>query len=65
MSVSNIRQIKEAGITLNKGKCELSKDRFTYLGQVISSSELQPDPEKVRAILKLKELKNTSNVRQS
>ena len=57
-------RIKESGITLNKGKCEFSKDKVTYLGQVVSSSGIKPDPEKVRAILDTKDPKNTSEVRQ-
>ena len=57
-------RIKESGITLNKGKCKFSKDKVTYPGQVISSSGIKPDPEKVRAILDMKDPKNTSEVRQ-
>jgi len=59
-----IERIQQAGITLNKEKCEFSKSKVTYLGQVISASGIKPDPDKVRAILEMKEPKNTSEVRQ-
>ena len=58
-------RIKESGIALNKGKCEFSKDKVTYLGQVISSSGIKPDTEKVRAILDMKDPKNTSKLDNS
>lgn len=39
-----LKRIQNAGITLNKEKCEFSKDRGTFLGQVISASGVEPDP---------------------
>lgn len=62
--MATLGRIQEAGITLNRAKCEFSKDKVTYLGQVISSSGIQPDPDKVKAILEMKEPENISEVRQ-
>ena len=61
---SALERIEAAGITLNKEKCEFSKDKVTYLGQVISASGIQPDPDKVKAIVEMKEPENTSDIKR-
>ena len=60
--IAALERIQQVGITINEEKCEFSKDKVTYLGQVIGSNGIQPDPDKVRAILKMQEPKNTSEV---
>ena len=59
-----LERIQKAGVTLNKEKCEFSKDKVTYLGQVISAAGVQPDPEKVKAIVEMKEPEDTSDVKR-
>ena len=48
-----LRKFQKAGLTLNKEKCQFSKDRMTFLGQIINGSGVQPDPDKVSAIRKI------------
>ncbi|KAK3708825.1 hypothetical protein QZH41_019571, partial [Actinostola sp. cb2023] len=59
-----LERIQNAGVTLNKEKCEFSKETVTFLGQVISATGVQPDPEKVKAIVQMKEPENTSDVKR-
>ena len=42
--------LETVGITLNKDKCEFSKRQVKFLGQVIDTSGVCPDTDKVRAI---------------
>ena len=37
-----LEKIQRAGLT--KEKCQFSKDRITFLGQIIDGSEVHPDP---------------------
>ena len=62
--IAALERIQQVGMTLNKEKCEFSKDKVTYLGQVIGSNGIQPNPDKVRAILEMQEPKNISKVRR-
>ena len=49
-----LRRIKEAGLTLNKQKCQFSKSSMRFLGQVVDATGVKPDPDKIRAIIKMK-----------
>ncbi|XP_076464141.1 uncharacterized protein LOC143296207 [Babylonia areolata] len=44
-----MKQLQEAGLTLNE-KCEFSKDSICFLGHIIDSSGIHPDPAKLDAI---------------
>ena len=46
-----LERLQKAGITLNHKKCLFLVRQVTFLGQVIDSSGIHPDPEKVSAIL--------------
>ena len=48
--VEALKMIEKAGITLNKKKSQFSRERTTFLGQIIDGSGIQPDPNKVSAI---------------
>lgn len=48
---------------MNKDKCGFSHRHLKFLGQVLTESRLQTDPDKVAAIHKI-ELANVSNVRR-
>ena len=37
--------IMESGLKLNKGKCEIKKNKLTYVGHVLSAEGVSPDPE--------------------
>lgn len=59
-----LKRIEQAGLTLNREKCQFSKDRVTFLGQVVDGSGIHPDPGKVSAIKKVREPRNVSDVRR-
>ena len=42
--------LQDAGVTLNIEKCHFSQKQVTFLGQVIDSGGIRPDPNKVMAI---------------
>ena len=44
-----MKRLQEAGLTLNE-KCEFSKDSIRFLGHIIDSSGIRPDPAKLDAI---------------
>ena len=56
--------IKKAGVTLNREKCEFSKSSVRFLGQLVDGTGIQPDPDKVKAIQKMKEPTSTTEVRR-
>ena len=45
-----LKRIEMAGLTLNRDKCEFSKDQKSFLGQVIDRTGVHPDGSKVSAI---------------
>ena len=59
-----LQRLEEAGITLNREKCEFYKDRGKFLGHIIDASGIRPDPDKVKAILSMPEPTNVSDVRR-
>lgn len=44
--------ISQAGLTLNKAKCQFSVREVLFLGHLINTDGIAPDPEKVKAIVK-------------
>lgn len=56
-------RLQEAGVTLFD-KCEFSKSRIKFLGQIIEASGVSPHPDKVNAITAMKEPSNVSGVRR-
>ena len=42
--------LSSSGITLNRAKCEFSKNRLIFLGHVIDPQGISPDPSKTTAI---------------
>lgn len=58
-----LEKLLRAGVTLNKEKCELSKSEVVFLGHVITTSGIRPDPEKTQAIRDMKEPTNVSELR--
>ena len=41
------QRLREKGLTLNKSKCEYSKDKLEFFGYVFSKDGIAPDPKKV------------------
>ena len=56
-------KIREKGLKLNLKKCEFGKSSINYMGHILSSEGLFPEPEKVNSILHMKPPSNTSEVR--
>ncbi|XP_025999271.1 uncharacterized protein K02A2.6-like [Astatotilapia calliptera] len=56
-------RLQEAGVTLND-KCEFSKNRIKFLGQVIEASGVSADPDKTHAVSSMDEPSNISEVRR-
>ena len=50
-------------LKLNKKKCQLRQDEVAYVGHVITKQGLKPDPEKIRAISKMKPPENLKELR--
>ena len=56
-----LRAIQEAGITLNKDKCEFNKQSLTFLGHKIDNQGMSPDPQKTIAIRTFKKPSNRTS----
>ena len=59
-----LHRLQEAGLTLNMEKCQFSQSRVTFLGQVIDSTGIRPDPNKLSAIQKVPTPQNVGEVRR-
>lgn len=56
-------KLKRANITLNKNKCELLMKSVTYLGHLVTSEGILPDPNKIKAIEAFKAPQNITQAR--
>ena len=56
-------KIREKGLKLNFKKCEFGKASINYMGHILSSEGLFPEPEKVNSLLHMEPPSNTSEVR--
>jgi len=65
--VRNVTQVFQrlrlAGLKLKPSKCQLFQQRVTFLGYVVSSRRIEPDPEKISCIANWSEPKNLTEVR--
>ncbi|PIK41369.1 hypothetical protein BSL78_21779 [Apostichopus japonicus] len=57
------QRLSEKGLTLNKQKCEFSKDSLQFFGYVFTANGISPDPRKVSAIQEATPPTNVSEVR--
>ncbi|CAK1597937.1 unnamed protein product [Parnassius mnemosyne] len=46
-----LQTLQEAGLTLQREKCEFYKDEVNYLGYVINKNGLKKSPDKIKAIV--------------
>jgi transposase InsO family protein len=46
-----LKYLREAGLTLNKDKCEFKLPEVKFVGHVISAEGIKPDPDKTKAIM--------------
>ncbi len=59
-----LNRCKEKGLLLNAAKCKIATDKVTYMGHVLTSSGLKPDPDKVEAIKKMPRPTDKAGVRR-
>ena len=57
------QRLREKGLTLNKSKCECSKDKLEFFGYVFSKEGISPDPKKVEEVVNLSTPSTASEVR--
>ena len=50
-----LKHLQEAKVTLNTEKCVFNQDSVKFLGHVVDKNGIAADPEKVRAIVEMKE----------
>ena len=48
-----LQRLQELGMTLNSEKCQFAQTSIKFLGHVIDSTGIRPDPSKVSAILEV------------
>ena len=61
-----LRRLKEHGVKLKPGKCELFKKEVSFLGRIITANGYRMDPKATEAVTKLKGVKpqNVGEVRK-
>lgn len=45
-----LSQVQQYGIQLNRSKCEFSKSQVKFIGELLKSEGIRPDPDRVVAI---------------
>ena len=58
------QRLKEASLKLKRSKCDFMKTQIQYLGHLISSSGIQPLPEKLRSIKNMPAPRSPKEVKQ-
>lgn len=58
-----LTRLQDAGVTLND-KCEFSKSKIKFLGQIIEATGVSPDPHKIHAVKDMKEPSSVTEVRR-
>lgn len=59
-----LKRLVKAGVTLNRAKCSFCVTRVAFLGYVVDSSGIRPDPKKVHAINEMATPKSVADVRR-
>ena len=59
-----LNRLQDAGMTLNKEKCQFAQTSLKFLGHIIDSEGIRPDPNKVQAILDIQTPANVGDVRR-
>ena len=58
-----LNKLEEAGLTLNRDKCEFSQRKVRFLGHILSQDGVRSDPDKVTAIVNMEEPKTVKDLR--
>ena len=59
-----LSRVKDAGLKLKPEKCDMLKEEVTFLGHVLSSKGVRPNPDNTIKILNWPTPKNVTEVRQ-
>lgn len=59
-----LKRILDAGLTLNRDKCQFCRDELRYLGYIVNRTGLHVDPGKIKAILDIPTPRTVSEVRR-
>ena len=62
--IAALNRIRDAGVTLNREKCEFEKGKLLFFGHVIDQHGVQADPEKTSAIEGLSSPSNITELRR-
>ena len=62
--IAALQRIQEAGLILNREKCAFNKRAIKFLGQVVDSNGINPDPEKIKAITNMAKPTNITELRR-
>ncbi|KAK7884427.1 hypothetical protein WMY93_027550 [Mugilogobius chulae] len=62
--VAVLERLEKAGVTLKSEKCEFSKTSIKFLGQIIDSTGVKADPEKVKAVTNMEAPSDVRGVRR-
>jgi len=57
-------KIQASGATLNDQKCQFSETGITFLGHILDSTGIHPDPDKIQAIVDMKTPQDIGEVRR-
>ena len=57
------QKLDEAGLCLKPNKCKFFRDRLEYLGHVVSSKGIEPNPKKIVAIINWPQPRNITQIR--
>ncbi len=60
---ATLARLQDAGLTLNRPKCEFNKPQLCYFGVILSANGLSPDPAKVDAVKNADQPTSVSEVR--
>jgi transposase InsO family protein len=59
-----LKKLRDAGLKLNRQKCEFSKREIEFLGYIISGDGIKIDPAKIEAITKMPDPTNVAELRR-
>ena len=59
-----MKRLKDANLKLQPDKCEFLRTEVAYLGHIIGSDGVKPDPRKIEAITKFPQPRNAKNIKQ-
>ena len=59
-----LQRLRDEGLSINIEKCEFDVEETRYLGHILSTSDIRPDPPKVQALLDWPVPKTTKEVHQ-